>query len=396
MSLERRRRAAAKVLTDARDVLAGRPDGALPQALVDRGWSTFLASLSDARLDALEARGVDGDWRGAPPDLLAMLEAIREVCAMPSLAAAAEPGERPSRRRETPRKRAQVDGFAELIVPLAAGAARVVDVGSGHGHLTRTLAERIARPVIGLERDAVLARTARGLPSSGALLFAVTDVLRDGLPLRPGDCVVGLHACGELGDAMVEAVRGVAGPVSIALIGCCLQKRRETSRRPLVGGGAGDAPELARGLLGLSNLTTGDQGVEATRAENLAARERRLALHKLLSVRSPALPAGAEIAGLNRRAAHGELRALADRAFRRRGWETPSAETIDEAGTWARGEHARSRRLSLPRSMLARVLEVFVLLDRAAHLEGQGFRVSVGAAFAPGVSARNLALVGRR
>ena len=46
--------------------------------------------------------------------------------------------------------------------------------------------------------------------------------------------------------------------------------------------------------------------------------------------------------------------------------------------------------------MLARVLEVFVLLDRAVYLEERGFTVSVGTAFASSVSARNLGLVGWR
>jgi hypothetical protein len=47
----------------------------------------------------------------------------------------------------------------------------------------------------------------------------------------------------------------------------------------------------------------------------------------------------------------------------------------------------------LPRTLLARVLEVYVLLDRAMALERKGFVVRVGTAFPVNVSARNLALV---
>jgi hypothetical protein len=43
--------------------------------------------------------------------------------------------------------------------------------------------------------------------------------------------------------------------------------------------------------------------------------------------------------------------------------------------------------------MLSRVLEVYVLLDRAAYLEEHGFTVEVGVLFPASVSARNLALV---
>jgi hypothetical protein len=43
--------------------------------------------------------------------------------------------------------------------------------------------------------------------------------------------------------------------------------------------------------------------------------------------------------------------------------------------------------------MLARVLEVHILLDRAAYLEQHGLSVEVGELFPTTVSARNLALV---
>lgn len=302
------------------------------------------------------------------------------------------------RRGETPRKRAQVDAFAGVVIPLAAEATRVVDVGSGHGHLTRQIAERIERPVVGLERNPVLADRARHLASSKkerTPLFAQTDVLQDGLPITADDCVVGLHACGELGDAMVQSAARTGA--SLALVGCCLQKRRAASRAPLCGNHEpGDPLDLPRDLLGLSNLTARDVGVEATRAENLAARVRRLALHHLLAQACPEVRAGAELEGLNRRAAHGDLAGLVARAFALRGIPEPDATRVDEAAAWAKVHHARIRRLSLPRALLARALEVFVLVDRARHLEQRGYVVNMGALFPADVSARNLVLVAEK
>ena len=275
---------------------------------------------------------------------------------------------------------------------MASRATRVVDVGSGHGHLTRDMAERLTLPVVGLERDTALAGGARRLSPGASPTFTVTDVLQDGLPLSAGDCVIGLHACGELGDAMVASVARSRG-VSLALVGCCLQKRRQLSRRPFcAASGLEGELDLPRALLGLSNLAASDDAVETTRAENLLGRERRLALHRLLSHERP-LRLGAEIEGLNRRAAHQDIHVLVARAFALRGRPTPSPEAIEEAVGWARAEHGRSRRLSVPRALLARVLEVFVLLDRAAYLEGQGFAVQCGVLFPSSVSPRNLALL---
>jgi SAM-dependent methyltransferase len=400
--------AAAQLLARHRDVLEGRPgERDAPAALVARGWAPYLLTLDDAALEALEVDGYDASWPGvAPASLVALAAEARAVCAIPALGSpsgsalsaiasargSALPGT--ARRRETPRKRAQIDAFARLVLPLSAHATRVVDVGSGHGHLTRDIAERIAVPVVGLERDAALADRARTLSPSASVEFAVTDVLHDGLVFSPGDCVIALHACGELGDATVESVARCGA--SLALVGCCLQKRRASSRHPLCAMGAfGEALDLPKSVLGLSNLTARDDGVEATRSENLAARERRLALHRLLTAALGELRFGAEIEGVNRRAAQRDLASLVARAFAVRRLPAPPAAAVDEAARWAALQHARTRRLSLPRAMLARALEVFVLLDRARYLEERGLEVAVGPIFPASVSARNLAVIAR-
>ncbi|HEX3343063.1 MAG TPA: methyltransferase [Polyangiaceae bacterium] len=363
--------------------------------MIARGWDSFLLSLDDDELDHIETCGQDARWPARTPASLAKLvEHAAIVCALPALSLPSGPG-RPARRKESPRKRAQTEAFARLVLPVAARFTRVVDVGSGHGHLTRQITGETALPVVGLEREAALVARARTLSASPSPTFHVTDVLRDGLPLAEGDFVVGLHACGELGDVMVTSAARVRG-VALALVGCCLQKRRQLARPPLVAVAAlQDRLELPRALLGLSNLAPGDDGVEATRAENLAGRERRLALHRLLSEAGEPVRFGAEIEGLNRRVAQRGLGLLVRRAFALRGKPPPSHAAVEEAASWAREAHARARRLSLPRAMLARVLEVYVLFDRAAYLEQHGFSVDVGTLFPALVSARNLALLAR-
>ena len=394
LDLEARFSGVASLIAGARDLLLSRPrDGTPPEPVAARGWAPFLEAMTDDALDALESRGLAAEWpEGAPSSLRALIEEARTVTAMPGLhEGAVEP--RRLRVRESARKQLQVDAFTAVVAPLAARSERVVDVGAGHGHLTRAVAERLNRPVLGLERDEQLAARARTLGDEGAT-FAVTDVLRDGLPLRAGDCVIGLHACGELGDEMV--VQAAACGASIALVGCCLQKRRQTVRRSLSReAGGNDALDLPRATPGLSNLTARDVGVETTRAENLAARARRLALRHLLEEDGAPLRPGAEIDGLNRRVAQGDLPTLVQRAFSARGRPAPHAGAIAAADAWAAVHHARMRRFALPRSMLARALEVFVLLDRARYLESRGYRVTVGELFSPSVSARNLVLVAR-
>lgn len=369
----------AELLREHRAILDARPDGSsCPTPLLP--FQSFLESLSDAQLDALEC---GAPWPSETPPLLASLVSrARAVCAFPEPNVL--PASRAPRRLETPKKSAQVDAFAARLLPLSRAARRVLDVGSGHGHLTRELAERIDRPVVGLERDRGLAERARSLP--GAASFAERDVLDQGIPAEPRDLLVGLHACGELGDEIVRtaAERGAA----VALLGCCPQKRRDETRVPL----CFTEPVLPKRLLGLANLAARDQGVEASRADNLRAREARLALHRLLAARLGPMRFGQEIDGLNRRVAHAGLEVLVTRAFARLSLPLPSQDDIETARREAHEAYGRARRLSLPRAMLARVLEVFVLCDRARFLEERGFVVEVGPVFSDALSPRNLGL----
>lgn len=401
MSASERWQRAADLLCAHRDVVDERPaQGLPPRALVTRGWASALAALDDTTLDALEIAGLEAPWPvDTPPSLSALVEEARAICDLPSFrspAMVARAGPIP-RVRETPRKRAQIEAFVDVVASISTEAARVLDVGAGHGHLTRALAERLppatpGRAVIGLERDPKLASRARSLSNGSATSFEVTDVIEDGLAARSDDCIVGLHACGELGDAMVSAAAQTGA--SLALVGCCPQKRSTPARRALVRE-RGDALDLGTRVLGLANLTARDQGVEASRRENLAARERRIALHRLLEDEVGPLRFGAEMDGLNRRATHEALPTLVQRAFARRGRSAPTAAAIDRAAAWSATQHALVRRLSLPRSMLARVIEVFVLVDRAVYLERHGKAVTTGALFPTSVSARNLALLAR-
>lgn len=395
-SLTGRWEALARAIASYRDVLDGRVvDETVPAALEARGWAGPLLSLSDDELSELEIGGCEAvpPWR-FPSSLLELQVVARELCTVPMLGDGASATRR-LRRLETPRKRAQVEALSRLALPLVEDATRVVEVGSGHGHLAREVAMSIERPVVGLERDAAISRRANALANLGRLSFREVDVLRDGLALADGDCALGLHACGELGDALVVGVAERAR--SLVLVGCCLQKQRAAVRSSLhaARGGAGDVP-LPQSLLGLSNFTPREQGVEATRAENVAARERRHALHFLLVDHVGPTRFGAEMDGLNRRAAHGDLESMVVRAFGLRGVAVPSPAAIGDAQRRGKALHDHIRRLSLPRILLGRVLEMFVFVDRALHLESAGFEVTIGIAFPREISARNLTIVARR
>ncbi|MGC4089488.1 MAG: hypothetical protein QM756_16680 [Polyangiaceae bacterium] len=206
------------------------------------------------------------------------------------------------------------------------------------------------------------------------------------------DLALGLHACGELGDALTSSVAAVG--CDLALVPCCLQKisaqvRKSLSRR------AADV-SLSRRCLGLTNQTSQAEGVETSLEVTQSARMVRYALSQLLRERGVSVPMGEEMRGINRRRAQRGLSEVAARAFSLRGLAAPSPLEVTRHEALARRRFASIRRLTLPRSMLSRLLELSIALDRASLLEEHGFCTRVGTLFELAVTPRNLAVFASR
>ena len=122
----------------------------------------------------------------------------------------------------------------------------------------------------------------------------------------------------------------------------------------------------------------------------------RHALHHLLRARGEDVLPGAEMAGVNRRQAHAGLATIARRALALRGLAPASDAELEARANEAGAQFARIRRLSLPRAMLARVVEVALVLDRGAALREAGHEVLVATVFDDDVSPRNLGLFASR
>jgi len=293
------------------------------------------------------------------------------------------------------RKREQLDALLGALAPLAESAERIVDVGAGSGHLSRLAAELFERDTWALDRDAE--RLRRGSQRSEertrsvgklSVRFVQIDVGQELLLLEADDLAVGLHACGELGDRLVRAASTVG--CDLVLISCCLQKARTEQRLPLSQAAAGLS--LQRSLLGLTNLTSRSQGVEATLAANLVARETRLALRYLLRERGFPVRAGEEMRGINRRRAQAGFEELAHHALSRLELPAPTVAELRVHAAAARRDYAIMRRLALPRNMLARLVELAVVLDRAALLEEHGRHVRLAEFVDHQITPRNAVL----
>jgi hypothetical protein len=333
----------------------------------------------------------------APATLGALARDVARATAMPRLAAAPRALDADLRSVRA-RKREQLPALLAAVRPMAEHAARIVDVGAGHGHFTRVAADAFDRDAVGLEREAPRVATASALAAAGSASprarFEAFDAGREELVFAPDDLAVGLHACGALGDRLVTAAARAGADV--ALVSCCLQKIDAPARRPLSRRAADGGLVLGREALGLTNLTTSAEGVETSLAATMAAREARHALAMLLRRRGLDPEAGEEMRGLNRRRARHGLAALASAALALRGLPAATDAELAACEADARADFARVRRLSLPRALLARLCEVAIVLDRAAALVEAGHAAVVAVAFDPAVTPRNLLIAASR
>jgi SAM-dependent methyltransferase len=382
-------------LRPVRDILDGRVDDVEPPAwAVSRGWVSFLLALDDDELRRCEAHGLATrlpEIAGAPGDLLALAADLGEVTRTPELRVDPRAPLPSALRSVSARKREQLPALLGAIGEMAASAARIVDVGAGSGHFTRLAAEMFERDTVGIERNVerVAAAVARG---GERARFVTLDACREPLVLAADDLAVGLHACGELGDRLVAAA-AEAG-CDVALVSCCLQKIPGPTRAPL--SRAAEGLSLRRDTLGLANLTAQPQGVEASIDVTIEGRLARYALLRLLRARDLEVAPGEEMRGINRRRSRAGLADIAARALALRGEPPASPAEIARHEDESRLRYAQIRRLSLPRSMLARLVEVAVVLDRAAALEESGAHVQVATLFDRAVTPRNLAVFASR
>ncbi|MBK8257275.1 MAG: methyltransferase [Polyangiaceae bacterium] len=406
---------AAKRITQTflgvRDIINERVDAAVPSWSEQRGYCHFLLSLGEADLTRCEAVGlaeVVDFLPGAPSNLKDLALEVKEQTNLPLLTFHAPhlggKGEQeradgvPKLRGVSARKNPQIEALLTAIYPLAERADRIVDVGAGSGHFTLWAAEMFGMPALGLERRLervqvakswAVERAEKTAARGGSVRFIQVDAGPEPLRLMSGDLAVGLHACGSLGDYLVEnaAETGCA----VALVSCCLQKVESAARKPL--SAACEGLSLRKEVLGLTNLTSQPVGVEADIRQMMRGREVRHALLLLLRSRGLTLVPGEELKGINRRRAHKGLAEVAGAACTLRNLTPPSDAEIAHFEAIGKVEFGKIRRLSLPRNMLARLVETAVVLDRAARLAEEGRRVDVGILFDRSVSPRNMGVL---
>jgi hypothetical protein len=287
------------------------------------------------------------------------------------------------------RKWEQIEAFAQAV-----GAVRgpVLEWCGGKGHLGRLLALREGVAVETLEIDVALCAEGEELAArAGAKQrFVATDVFAEGGTARLADRhVVALHACGDLHRTLIR--HGIAaGVAALDVAPCCYYRTLEDAYRPW---STAANLQLSRADLRLAVTETVTAAPRETRGREM---ERAWKLGFDLLRR--------ETTGEDRYISFKPtpthwlklgFRGFCEALAARQGVVLPVGVAwarLEEAG-WTRLREVK--RLSLPRHVFRRPLEVWLVLDLAEHLAERGYRVEVGTFCPRAVTPRNILLSAR-
>ena len=396
LSHEARFIALSALLNANRDLIRERPFTGVPVA-----WEAALPELSQAlrRLTMAEVARYENaplDIPGVRDACPALVDTIETLTTWPHLTAG-EPTavEMPKRIRN--RKWSQILHFiAALDRQEPSPSARFVDWCSGKGHLAGELNRRFGRPVTCIEKNPALCRSgaAEAEIRGRTLRFECKDVLvpNTALLLDNDTAVTALHACGHLNLALIRYSAERKVPY-LAVAPCCYQRIDGMIYRPISRAAEAHAVPLTRHLLRLPALS--DHRPSALK-HRFRQRQHAFRLGIDLLIR--------EATGQDAYRPLGKIRP----ELMRCDFETFARTVSDEKGVPLPGtvdfiaaEQAGWRRfhltsaLGLARSLFARALESWLLLDRMLFLEEQGYTVTAGEFCAPSLTPRNLMIIAR-
>lgn len=286
------------------------------------------------------------------------------------------------------RKWQQITAFVGGMVP---PNGPVLEWCAGKGHLGRALYQRFRSPVTGLEWNSDLCRKGNNLSHRHAVdvHLAHCDVLSPAAAdyLGRTSQVVALHACGDLHRRLIEAA-AVHSVNSVLLSPCCYHLSADSTYKPFSGAGRISGLQLSRHecRLAVQETVTAAAATAKKRDTKNAWRLGFDRLQRQLRKVDEYLPVP-PVSDAALQAGFVEF-CLGAAALKNLSVPTAIDWPALEAIGWQRQREVS--RMELPRHAFRRVLELWLVLDRALYLEESGYRVTVNQFCQREVTPRNL------
>ncbi len=289
------------------------------------------------------------------------------------------------------RKWQQIEAFGAAL-PFAQTATHWLDWCAGKGHLGRRLLQT-GQQLTCLEYDPALITAGQALSDHHHLpaTHRLQNVMA-ALAISPEHTPVALHACGDLHVRLLQ-LASAAGCKQLALAPCCYNRINAQTYQALSRQGRTSGLQLSVEDLGLplSETVTAGKRVRLQRDTSMARRLGFDQLQRQLRGRDEYLPTPSLPAGWLDQPFADYCRELA----RRKGLSTGEQDwSALEAHGWRR--LAEVRNLELVRGLFRRPLELWLVLDRALFLAGNGYKVEVGSFCEPALTPRNLMVLAER
>lgn len=307
-----------------------------------------------------------------------------------------------------PKKQHEIRKLAPLLDRFSrdCGASQLVDIGGGIGLLAQSLTNHYDLHVTSVDLDPVMQKTGRernlknavdprNLVDYRTVRVALGDEAFADL-LTNGTVTVGLHTCGDLAVAQLEASNSRRAK-GIVNFGCCYHKLKDDSPAQNVSDFA-----RAHGKLHLSQfaLTLASRAhlklPEKDHDFKLKVKNFRYAIHFLLHDLYG--HRGIVSLGNSPRQLYDETFSVyAKEQLQRLGLTPPSDAELDAYFESPRIQNLIRGMLAagIIRDALGRPLELYLLLDRALYLEERGYEVELLQCFDEIISPRNLGLFAR-
>lgn len=371
-------------------------------------WIESLAALRDqATQIKLERKEVQGILTN--PELVTFYQTIENLCQTPSIPKLDPLPETPfTYSFMIPKKQHEIKRLAPFVQHFYKSnkLQTIIDIGGGIGLLAQTLSNAYALPVQSLDMDPQLQETGRKRHEKNAthpeqkvryrqLKVAATDseFLR---LLSPTVLTLGLHACGSLSvDQLRASVLKQSG--GIINFGCCYHKMSQSPEDQNISDFARTMPNKVQ--LSPFALTLASRAHRKMDEKDFffkgKVKRYRYTLHILLHEKygqKELISFGNSNPKLYDESFSNYVRVQ----FQRAGLELKQSDAELEAFyqnhdlqeyVW------RMQMAGLIRNALGRLLEMYLLLDRAIFLEETGYKVQLLEFFDEPVSPRNLGIV---
>ncbi len=355
---------------------------------------------AESTLELLQGRG----WGSLQPSLAAFHETLNKLAHFPTvLAKSALPVKAVSWVKIIPKKQHELERLAPLIAELvqSQGLSEVVDIGGGQGHLAQTLAHHYGFKVTSLDMDPELQRTGlrwqqhKWENSPHNVNFQEHRVERADKKfaalMGPRTLTTGLHTCGALGVAHMEAA--ALARASVVNMPCCYHKLELTDCNL-----SSRAQELSIPW-NLFALTLAAGAHRKVTLEDVQFRNKmkffRYTLHFLLNDEF-GVQGQVTLGNCPPELYDGSFAVYVREQLNR--LKLTSAWNDEKLNAYLHQEQNQTLikhmlAAATIRDVLGRALEVALLTDRALWMEELGYHVDISEIFDPSKSPRNLVLI---